>query len=280
MAICGKYFEYNGKSSKDMGLTIGFFNNIHDDEIPMGLDRTIDRGEMNPYRSRPNHFGTTYDDPLVFELGIIKDTCEPGVEDLRFKRSEIRQINAWLTSPKFPKLFHMTDYDEEWYDEYVDYYCTITSVTASGEDEVMSLTFELTCDSPFGYSQEITHNIHATFETPGTAMIKNTSDELEDYIYPTIKITPTATGAITLENETDGRSMTINALASDIIYIDCQRLSLYDETRELISFDDLGIKDIDDIYWFRLCSGENQIKITGNADVEIKYRELRKVGAY
>ena len=43
MAICGKYFEYNGKSSKDMGLTIGFFNNIHDDEIPMGLDRTIDR---------------------------------------------------------------------------------------------------------------------------------------------------------------------------------------------------------------------------------------------
>lgn len=279
MAICGKYFEFNGKSSKDMGLMIGFFNNTRD-EIPMGLTRTIDKGDMTPYRHRANHFGTTYDDALIFELGIIKDTCKEGVDDLRFKRSEVREINAWLTSPKFPKLFHMTDYNEEWYDEDIDYFCTITNVTATGDDEVMGLTYELTCDSPFGYSKEILHNIHADATAPGIAIIENKSDELEDYIYPVLKINPLATGKITLENITDNRSMTINALASDIIYMDCQRLTLYDETKKLITFDSLGIKDVDDIYWFRLCSGSNQIKITGDCDVEIRYRELRKVGAY
>lgn len=283
MAICGKYFEYNGKSSEELGLAIGFLN--MKDEIPMGLARTVERGEVNQYRYRANHFGTTYDDVLVFELGLVKDNCDPDVDDIRFSRSEVREINAWLTSPKLPKLFHMTDYDDddidlELYDEYVDYFCTMTNVTASGNDEVTVLTYEVTCDSPFGYSQEIKRNIHATYAIPGTATIINNSDELEDYIYPIMKIIPQSTGEIIIENITDGRSMTIDVLASDIIYMDCQKLTIYDETKNLITFDDLGITDVDDIYWFRLCSGKNNIKITGNVDVEIKYREPRKVGAY
>lgn len=55
MAIFGKYFDFNGKSSKDFGLKIVSFDML--DSIPMGLERTINIGEMNIFRQRPNHFG-------------------------------------------------------------------------------------------------------------------------------------------------------------------------------------------------------------------------------
>ena len=47
-----------------------------------------------------------------------------------------------------------------------------------------------------------------------------------------------------------------------------------------VSFEDLAIEDIDDIYWPRLAYGENIFEFTGDATFEISYREPRKVGAY
>ena len=48
----------------------------------------------------------------------------------------------------------------------------------------------------------------------------------------------------------------------------------------IISFEDLGVKDIDNIYWLRLAYGENELRFTGDATFELIYREPRKVGAF
>lgn len=280
MAIHGKYFEYNGKSSKDFGIMVGVFNSTSDD-IPMGLTRSVNRGEMTKYRYRANHYGATYDDVLEFELGIIKDPCKFNGNDMKFSRSEIRAINAWLTSPQFPKLFHMIDYDSDILrDDYVDYFCTITDVTATGAGDIFTLTYTLTCDSPFGYSEAKTHFIQKSDSVDALFTVLNESDDLENYVYPTLKVIPTADGEVRVENLTDGGVLTIQAIANLTIYIDSSKLMMYDETKKLITFEDLGIDDIDNIYWFRLCHGTNEIRITGDASVEITYRECRKVGAY
>ena len=55
---------------------------------------------------------------------------------------------------------------------------------------------------------------------------------------------------------------------------------MYDTANSVLSFDDLGIDDIGDIYWPRLAYGENIFEFTGDATFEISYREPRKVGAF
>lgn len=74
--------------------------------------------------------------------------------------------------------------------------------------------------------------------------------------------------------------MRINSLKNDDFYIDCQHLKIYDITNSIVTFEDLGISDVDDIYWPRLAYGDNIFEFTGDAEFEISYREPRKVGAF
>lgn len=111
MGQYGKYFDYNGVSSEGYNLITGGYS-VEDYEF--GLEREVDHSEMNRYRSYTYTYGTVYDDVLIFPIIFIKDPCKyTDNNDLRFTRQEIREINAWLTSPHFPRLFHMHDEDAE-----------------------------------------------------------------------------------------------------------------------------------------------------------------------
>ncbi len=74
MAVYGKNFEFNGKSSSDFGIMLAGFEEIS--SIPLGLDREINRGESNVYRPRQNHFGATYVSPLKLKYSSIKNIEE------------------------------------------------------------------------------------------------------------------------------------------------------------------------------------------------------------
>lgn len=276
MAIFGKYFEFNGKSSESFGLTIVSFETI--DSVPMGLERSVNIGEMNIFRQRPNHFGATYTAPLQFNVTVVKNPYTS--EKKFFTRSEIGKINAWLTSPRFPKLFHMTEYnDDVEADEYVDYFVTVQNVESTFIQEVIGLKFTITCDSPFGYSEEK----EEILSTSGKKYsIFNETDDLESYIYPVIEVTPKDKNDITITNITDNSSsITFNPTgANNTIYIDCQNLTIKNSIGTLIPLTDLNILDPQKIYWFKLLSGQNEISFSGNATIKIKYREYRKVGAY
>lgn len=276
MAIFGKYFEFNGKSSEDFGLMIASFDLV--DSIPMGLERNVNIGEMNYYRLKPNHFGAIYTNPLQFTVTVVKDP--DSNERNFFTRSEISKINAWLTSPRFPALFHMTDYDNDIEsDEYVDYFVTVQNVESTFIQRVVGLKFTLNCDSPFGYSEE---KVITLSESEKEYIIQNDTDDLESHIYPIIEVTPKDNKDITLINITDNSSsITFNPTgANNTIYIDCQRLTIKNYIGSLIPLADLNILDPQKIYWFKLLSGQNKVKFSGNAMVKIKYREYRKVGAY
>lgn len=193
--------------------------------------------------------------------------------------NNIRIINAWLTSPQYPRLLKFIG--DDYFSEEIEFFATITEVSTEHASLPYELTYTVTCDSQWGYTPLILCKTTSFSTLPREYSIQNNSDCWEDYVYPTIKVSPKSHGIITIKNKTDNdRTMKINALKSDDFYIDCRNLKIYDITNSIVSFEDLGIENIDDIYWPRLAYGENIFEFTGDATFEISYREPRKVGAF
>lgn len=193
--------------------------------------------------------------------------------------NNIRIINAWLTSPQYPRLLKFIG--DDYFSEEIEFFATITEVSTEHASLPYELTYTVTCDSQWGYTPLILCKITSSSTLTREYSIQNNSDCWEDYVYPTIKVSPKSHGVITIKNKTDNDgTMKINALKSDDFYIDCRNLKIYDITKSIVSFEDLGIEDIDDIYWPRLAYGENIFEFTGDATFEISYREPRKVGAF
>ena len=193
--------------------------------------------------------------------------------------NNIRIINAWLTSPQYPRLLKFIG--DDYFSEEIEFFATITEVSTEHASLPYELTYTVTCDSQWGYTPLILSKTTSSSTLPREYSIQNNSDCCEYYVNPTIKVSPKSHGIITIKNKTDnGRTMKINALKSDDFYIDCRNLKIYDITKSIVSFEDLGIEDIDDIYWPRLAYGENIFEFTGDATFEISYREPRKVGAF
>ena len=172
--------------------------------------------------------------------------------------NNIRIINAWLTSPQYPRLLKFIG--DDYFSEEIEFFATITEVSTEHASLPYELTYTVTCDSQWGYTPLILCKTTSSSTLPREYSIQNNSDCWEDYVYPTIKVSPKSHGIITIKNKTDnGRTMKINALKSDDFYIDCRNLKIYDITKSIVSFEDLGIEDIDDIYWPRLAYGETLI---------------------
>lgn len=62
------------------------------------------------------------------------------------------------------------------------------------------------------------------------------------------------------------------------VYMDCQRLLLTDSIGRMVTYDELGVSDVDNMYWLRLKNGHNTLLLYGNAKFTITHRESRKVG--
>ena len=162
-----------------------------------------------------------------------------------------------------------------------DYFGVFSDVQAQVIDgNVVGFDCTFTTDSPFAW----THEIHQ--EVNGSATFTVNSAEKYREIYPLIEITATpdwessaTRSEVTISNSVDSLSMTLNLRQGDTTTIDAMRSIIKDHSG-LVSFTDLGISDVDYIYWPRLYNGTNTITIDGNATAVIKYREPRKVGDY
>lgn len=217
--------------------------------------------------------------PMKYKADIKDNIIVPNDSDY-LNSNNIRMINAWLTSPQYPKLFKFLNND--YFSEEIEFFVTITEISTEHTSLPYELTYTVTCDSPWGgYTPLITYNTTSSSTLSNQCSILNNSDCWEDYVYPVIKVSPKSHGAITIKNITDNNgTLKINALKNNDFYIDCQHLKMYDTANSVLSFDDLGIDDIGDIYWPRLAYGENIFEFTGDATFEISYREPRKVGAF
>ncbi len=213
-----------------------------------------------------------FDEPIEFFVTIT----EINTEHITLPHELIYTVQC--DSPYGPKLFKFINND--YFDEPIEFFVTITEINTEHITLPHELIYTVQCDSPYGYTPLITQKVVSNTIVPERLVLTNNSDELEDYVYPTFKILPKSHSDITIKNITDNGILKIKSLRNDEFYIDCQRLKIYDITNELLSFEDLGISDVDSIYWPRLCSGQNTFEFQGDADIEISWREPRKVGAF
>ena len=75
-----------------------------------------------------------------------------------------------------------------------------------------------------------------------------------------------------------GGFMTFKIYKGLDITIDTERLLIYDSLNRMVTYDKLEIYDVDQMYWLRLLNGTNTFLLYGDFNLDITYREARKVG--
>ncbi len=183
----GKYFTYNNRSSEDFNLMIGGVN--ASTAIPFAMSRQVIKGNLNRYKNQVNFMGTAWSDVLVFEISVTRDVCNDENTELVFSEDEVNEINAWLTSPDYPLLFHMYNYEDATpiVDQY-DYFGVFSDVEAQEiAGEVVGFTMTFTTNSPFAWTAE--KSVTQLCPSEGTTITINI-DSPEEYreIYPLIEI--------------------------------------------------------------------------------------------
>ena len=253
-------FIYNGKSTKNILSDEIMLATFDDGEIKITSKRESIAGDITISRPIPNEYGTTYD-KLVINYGLVKK--DGGY----FSDEEQEKIESWLTSPK-------TSIDLQLYDDTynnLEIYCGLFTSTEwySLCGKWIGLMFEFTCNSAYG-KKYFKQSFDVTSKQ--TITINNPTDELNEYIYPTVDIyqTSSTNANITIKNKTDNNnSMSLLTRRNNHMILDCKNCIPYDQTSGIITYQDLGWKDVGNIYWLRLLPGKNQIEINCEANVNI-----------
>lgn len=268
MAIFG-VLEYNGKSSDDFDLICCSVDD-NSQETPILAEREILKGETTQNRPIANHYGTKFDDVITFDITFIKRGGKI------FSREEVREINAWLTSPKIPSLLTIGDEDDPVY--HFGIFTAVASIYTIG---IAALTYTFTSNAPYGWSKKYEYTYNSTGST--SFILRNDSDDLNDPVYPSVLIQGSQGENITLTNLTEIEEFSLT-LPCDQLYINSkyhQIYRYYADKKVIVSLADLGwdeemqesIADgTKSIYWLRLLPGENKISVSGACEITFTYR--------
>lgn len=277
-----KDLGYNGKYLSDFGFIVA--KTI---DNTFGLNRDIVMGDMNTIRNTPNIYGVKYNEPLPLKYLIVKNPCEfHSQEKQRITSEELRSINKWLTSPKTPKCFTI---DTSNY-AIREYYGLFTEVKPYEYDSLYGIEITFKSNAPYGFDKNIQK---VTCDTLKKITINNPTDELCEYIYPTIKIIPNQCTSFSIQNHSDNNNIMMfdfKKIYSEIV-IDCNYQRIIADGI-LLNLDEVGwdIYEITDynnvnsgifnLYWLRFIPMANKITISGNGNFTIEYKTPVKAGGY
>lgn len=266
-------FIYNNKSTKNILSDELILATFDDDEVKPEINRNIISGESTIIRPISNEYGTTYDN-LKITYGLIKKNGS------YFSNEEQKLITRWLTSVKLSQDLKIIDQIGNVIETYSGIFTNITWHSLGIKNNWIGLMFEFTCNSAYGKKYFMqTYNVLSN----QTFVINNPSDELEEYIYPTITILQSSDTVqnISLNNISDNyKSMNINIKKNNKTIIDCHNCIIHDQAG-LITYEDLGWNDIGNIYWLKLLPGDNRIQINGNVSVTIEFEyPCKEIGGW
>ena len=135
---------------------------------------------------------------------------------------------------------------------------------------VAGIILLMECDSCFGYSNETNIDLDLSANTP--VRIYSNTDDLYNYIHPTITIRAKSDGTLQIKNNTDNWVTEIkNIKANEVITIDSQNEIISSSFPHSLLLNDFNLN------WVRLLPDENEYVINQNAHVTFSYRVPRKV---
>lgn len=270
-------FTYDGKSLSEFSpnIIIGYMDKSDES---FGLDREIVSGSTTMNRNIFHAYNTKYTDKLTFSITLLH------ADESRFSMEQISELTRWLTSPKsFRKLQF---YDCEYHESELIYFSIVTNVTPQKALGIAGLTLEFTCNSSYGYQQktsgilDTTNTLEVTNHTIAKTLVCD-SDELEEYVYPTIAINADQLWSnIKIINHSD-KDYVVDLYDLQGIYnINCQHQVVTKDGSHIMLCDLFKINELKKLYWLRLLPGENELEIIGRCLVEITWLEPKKVGAF
>lgn len=262
-------FEYDGLRLSDFGFIICDFNASSGANIVSAGSKitfnTVSRNKGKNYSLS----GTQYDECIQTTFDICKN---PDLyDDLKITRDEYKDLKRWLNRHEFLKFQLLNEEDIEYEFRFYEASFNIDKVNINETLYGIELTMET--NKPFGYGMEKTISWDME-DTSKVYTLIDTSDEI-GYIYPSMVITCKSSGDLSIHNENEDCTMTIeNCSAGEVITIDGDILDVKSSLNSHHVYDDFNFE------FFRigntLRNRENKISTTLPCTLEIKYNPIIK----
>lgn len=255
-----------------MGNFIASENNLMVASVDYSGSETEDFGigsELNEEyignKTIPLDYGSNHHGKLKFSITMVHPDGSP------FTIFETRAILRELTGKKNYTDLYFIDYEMH-YDEKIHYRVKVTSterLRVAGNIDAIILYFE--CDSFWAYTDEIVLSLSPIANN--SVLFYNSSDELNDYLYPTIEITSDVSiQKLIITNKSDNERQTVieNLENTEVVSLDSKNeIATTSFNKNIV--DNFNLK------WLRLIPGKNEIIFSNDCKVKIKYTLLRKV---
>lgn len=213
----------------------------------------------------PVDYGTAYQHKLEFSITFIPNPCRKN--KLEFTNHEIRSILRELTGKQFYEDFYFLD-TNGFFDEQLHFRVKLTDdperIKING---ITGFKFHFTCDSFWAYTAPKTVTLNLT---PGQKFyLYNQSDELNNYLYPVMKI-QNCVGDLCITNSSDNmRKTKISGLTSnETVTLDSVNDTLSSSIVRNIPFN---------LNFPRLIPYKNEFTVDNSCTLTVTFTELRKV---
>ncbi|MCI8597929.1 MAG: hypothetical protein HFJ10_05745 [Lachnospiraceae bacterium] len=272
MDLFGKDMVIGDFKLSDYGLMLASFGSgSANDEEDLGMSyETVETYiGSNPV---PVYLGAKYTSKLKPQATIVKNGCNAyNTSHLYFNEHECREILRQLTGFRGYKKMQIYSYE---FDELLYFNVRITNVSYRKiANKVAGIILQMECDSQFAWSKEYTQVYHVTSDTP--IMFFNTSDDLNNYLFPIVTITsPSPIANLEIKNISDENwtSVIKNVSADERIVMDCKNEILTSSISDKVILNDFNM------HFIRLIAGKNEIQVNANATLIFHFRVPRKVG--
>lgn len=182
--VFGSHFIFDGTDSRDYNLFLCSFDGAQEENLSMGLGIEAITMEL---RDNTIDYGGKYNEVLTFQFSACLDDRQGNKV---FDRKQVREIVNWLSSKELKWLSFYDEDDVEYW-----YFCRFTNIeTKKFCGQVIGFNFEVTCDSPYAYSDikivKINNFINHDATTNGleSVIYKHIFSDTDIYVCPNIFI--------------------------------------------------------------------------------------------
>ena len=267
--VFGRDFILGNFRASDYGLILATFENngVSDNNIGMSTDTSEVFVGTNPI---PIYSGDRHNEKLRPTITLCRNPSVFSGDKMYFSQKECRMILRLISGIKgyqWMKVCDKYDEDDIWYKAKIN---QITYKVISGR--IAGIILEMECDSFYGYSTENHIMINAQANT--SFYIFNNTDDLLNYVYPIVYITPVSDCELQLTNKTENWISEIsNVKQNEKISIDSKNeIITSSSTSHNLLMNDFNLQ------WIRLLPDKNEYTVNVNAMIEFVFRVPRKVG--
>lgn len=263
-------FIYDGIKLSDIGYIICTFDSSGVGNATAGSTITFNSVKQHGgvYHAQ---VGTEYEECFTTTFEICKNT--PTTAGVDIPLEEYRFLMSWLNRREFCTFSLVDNHDHEWDDIYFEGSFNIEKILFAGRLIGLSLTFQ--SNRPFGFGPVTVKRF--SIESPNQVVfMRNISDEIGALYPDEVVIKCTSAGDLTLYNDLEKRSTTINnCKENEIVTMDCvhQIISTSNEDHELCNDFNFNFFRLYRTFWDK----NNKIAVSLPCEIKITYRPIKKV---